>query len=195
MRPTLLSSMLLALAAGCGPANPTADAGADPCKGAAKTPANLIDNPGFECDSGEWGAVAGYGQFAPVAGGRAGRAGQLTVEQLGGRLVYAKDFAPDAGSKTFCFTAWLKGTAPFMRLRVLREFPGNVQEVQFSEQIFSDWRRIPPLKVEALNAPKLTLVFEVQTNRADGQSAQAGQTMLIDDVDVWESSASCAESR
>lgn len=190
----LLACSLVSLAA-CGPGGLTTDAGADACKGAAKTPANLLDNPGFECDSAEWGAVSGYGKFGYVAGGRAGRAGQVTVEQLGGRLVYTKDFAPNAGNKTFCFSAWLKGTAPFMRLRVLREFSGNVQEVQFSEQIFSDWRRIPTLKVEGLDAPKLTLLFEVQTNRADGQSATAGQTMLLDDVDVWESSANCGESR
>lgn len=195
MRSLDLCWPLLALVAGCGPIDVTADAGTNACKGPAKTPANLLDNPGFECDSGEWGGVPAYGKFGYIAGGRSGRAGQVTVEQLGGRMVYAKDFAPNAGTKTFCFTAWLKGTAPFMRMRVLREFSGGVQEVQFSEQVFSDWRRIPTLKVEGLDAPKLTLVFEAQTNRADGQSAQPGQTLLIDDVDVWESSANCAESR
>ena len=80
-------------------------------------------------------------------------------------------------------------------MRVLRDFDGSVQEVSFSEQIFSDWRRIPTLKVTGDNAPKIQLVFEVQTNRTDGQSAMAGQTMLIDDVDVWESSNNCSESR
>jgi hypothetical protein len=82
-----------------------------------------------------------------------------------------------------------------MRMRVLRDFNGRVEEVAFSEQIFADWRRIPTLKVEGLNAPKVLLVFEVQTNRGDGQNAMAGQTMLIDDVDVWESTSNCTESR
>lgn len=193
MRTLVLSSTLAVLAA-CGPASSTPDGGGA-CAGAVKTPANLIDNPGFECDSGEWSAVPSYGKLELVPGGRSGRAAQVTVESLGGRLVYGKEFAPNPGNKTFCFTAWLTGTAPFMRLRVLREFSGSVQEVQFSEQVFGDWRRIPTLKVDGQNAPKLTLVFEVQTNRTDGQSATPGQTMRIDDVDVWESSNNCTESR
>jgi hypothetical protein len=82
-----------------------------------------------------------------------------------------------------------------MRMRVLRDFNGSVQEVAFSEQIFSDFRKVPTLKVTGENAPKLQLVFEVQTNRGDGQNAMAGQTMLIDDVDVWETSNNCMEAR
>lgn len=176
----------------CGPMNPMPDAGNNACNGAAKTPANLIENNGFECD-GSWSQV--YGTFETVTGGRTGKAGQVTVTAAGGRFAYGKPFAENAGSKTYCVSAYLKGTAPFMRMRVLRDFDGSVQEVSFSEQIFSDWRRIPTLKVTGENAPKIQLVFEVQTNRTDGQSAMAGQTMLIDDVDVWESSNNCMESR
>lgn len=188
------AAALLALLAACGPATGAPDAGGA-CGGPSRTPANLIENPGFECDSGEWSAVSGYGTVDLVAGGRTGRAGQVTVEALGGRLLYGKDFAPNPGTKTFCFTAWLSGTVPFMRMRVLRELPGGVQEVQFSEQVTSDWRRIPTLQVDAQSAPKLVLVFEVQTNRTDGQNGQPGQVLRIDDVDVWESTTRCMESR
>lgn len=191
MRPALLLAPALALVA-CGPVTPTPDAGMNLCTGAPRTPPTLVENASFECEGG-WSQV--YGTLALVEGGRSGRAAQVTVNQAGGRFAAAKPFAENVGTKTYCVTAWLKGTAPFMRMRVLRDFNGSVQELAFSEQIFSDWRRIPTLKVTGDNAPKLTLVFEVQTNRTDGQNAMPGQTMLIDDVDVWESSVNCTESR
>lgn len=182
--------------AGCGPMTVVPDAGGGgACRDTSKSPANLIENPGFECDElpAEWSAVSGTLELA--AGGRSGRAAKVTVNQAGGRFAYTKSFAPDAGTSTFCFSAWLQGTAPFMRMRVLRDLGGSVQEVAFSEQIFADWHRIPTLKVANENAPKLQLVFEVQTNRGDGLNARPGQTMLIDDVDVWQSTANCSETR
>ena len=188
--------ILLVSLAGCGGPVGGTDAGVDAgCRDTSKTPSNLLENPGFECDESPaaWSGV--YGTFELAAGGRSGRAGQVTVNQAGGRFAYTKTFAPDVGNKTYCFSAWLTGTAPFMRMRVLRDFGGSVQEVSFSEQIFPDWRRIPTLKVTGDNAPKLQLVFEVQTNRTDGMNAMPGQTLRIDDVDVWESSSNCAETR
>ena len=62
----------------------------------------------------------------------------------------------------------------------------------------ADFTRVPPvnpLKIVAADAPKILLVFEVQTNRTDGQNGMNGQTLLIDDVDVWETTANCSESR
>ncbi len=180
----------------CGPVPvPVPDAGPLGCRDTSKTPANLVENGAFECDTSplEWSAV--YGTFETVGTGRSGRAGQITVNPAGGRFAYSKEFAVEAGNKTFCFSAYLKGTAPFMRLRVLRVFSGSVQEVAFSEQVFPDFRKIPTLKVTNDNAPKLQLVFEAQTNRSDGMNATTGQTLVIDDVDVWESAANCSETR
>jgi hypothetical protein len=178
----------------CGPMNPTPDAGNNACNGAAKTPANLIENGSFECEGG-WRAV--IGELAFVDGGRTGRAAQGTVGQgLGStttRFATIKPVLENAGNKTYCVTAWLKGTVPFMRVRALRENPDTV--VEFSEQVFSDWRRIPTLKFTGDNAARITIVFEAQSNRGDGQNAMLGQSMLIDDVDVWESSNNCMEPR
>lgn len=194
MRPFSLLLPLVMFA--CGPAPVVVpDAGSGDCRDTSKTPPNLLQNAAFECDTSplEWSAV--YGTLELVSGGRSGRAAQITVNQAGGRFAYSRDFAVDAGNKTFCFSAWLKGTAPFMRMRVLRVSSGSVQEVAFSEQVFSDFKKIPTLKVTNDNAPKLQLVFEAQTNRSDGLNALPGQTLAIDDVDVWESSANCSETR
>ncbi len=80
-----------------------------------------------------------------------------------------------------------------MRMKV---FQGSgASGVDLAEQVFSDWRRIPTREVPNANTNKLQLAFEVQTNRTDGQSARPGDTLLIDDVDVWESSTHCAENR
>jgi hypothetical protein len=190
MRSALPGLVLMFVA--CGPATPTPDAGGA-CLDTGKTPANLIENARFECDSMDWSGI--FGTLELASGGRSGRAAKVTVNQAGGRFAYAKAFTPNPGTKTFCFSAYVSGTAPFMRMRVLRDFNGSVQEVAFSEQIFSDFRKVPTLKVTGENAPKLQLVFEVQTNRGDGQNAMAGQTMLIDDVDVWETSNNCMEAR
>ena len=192
-----LPLLLLALLPACGPMTVTPDAGSSDCRDTSKSPANVLENPGFECDTSPatWSGGV-YGSFALVAGGRSGRAAQLTVKDaLGARFVYAKDFAVDAGMKTYCVQAWLKGTAPFMRVRVLRS-PNNTA-VEQADQIAADWARVPlrPLSVTTDNAAKLQLVFEIQTGRTDGQNGMPGQTLLIDDVDVWESSANCAETR
>ncbi len=188
----------LALLSACDPMTVIPDAGPADCRDHSKSPQNVIENPGFECDTSPptWSGSSIYGTFELVALGRSGRAGQVTVKDaLGGRFSYAKDFAVDAGLKTFCVQAWLKGTAPFMRVRVLRS-PNNTA-VEQADQIAAEWTRVPlrPLSVTTDNAARLQLVFEIQTGRADGQNGMPGQTMLIDDVDVWESSANCAEAR
>jgi hypothetical protein len=184
---------------GCGPMTVVPDAGGNGmCRDTMKNPPNLLENPGFECDTSPaaWSQV--YGTLALVPGGRSGRAAQVMVNAAGGRFAYAKDFAVDAGLKSFCFSAYVSGTAPFMRMRVLRVLNGSVTEVSQSDQVFGDFRRTPlgtPLKVGNENAPKLQLIFEAQTNRGDGLNAVAGDTLLIDDVDVWETSGTCGEAR
>jgi hypothetical protein len=189
----LIVALAVWTAVGCGSTGPmVADAGV--CGLGGKTPPNLLQNASFECDGADaWSAV--YGSLEIVAGGRTGRAAKVTVAQAGGRLAYAKTFAPEPGRKTYCFSAWVSGTAPFMRMRVLRDFGGSVQEVAFSDQLSAEFHRVPTLTVSADGAPKLALVFEVQTNRSDGQNATAGQTLWVDDADVWESSSNCAEQR
>lgn len=189
--------LLLCLLLACGAPTPTPDAGGA-CLDTARTPPSLVENWNFECGAERWGAIFGTFDIAAGEGRGGGAAGRLTVGSAGGRFAYAPPVATDVGSRTFCATAWVKGTVPFIRLRVLRDFGGSVQEVQFNEQLTADWKRTPPsnpLRVTGDNAPKLLLVFEAQTNRSDGQNAQAGQTLLVDDVDVWETSGTCDEVR
>jgi hypothetical protein len=186
------------LASACGQPTPISDGGGGACVDTFRTPANLIENWSFECGAEKWGAVFGSFDVAAGEGRNGSAAGRLTVGSAGGRVAYVPPVATELGTRTFCATAWVKGTVPFIRVRLLRDFGGSVQEVQFNEQLSGEWKRTPPsnpLRLTGDNAPKLLLVFEAQTNRSDGQNAEPGQTLLIDDVDVWETSGTCAEVR
>ena len=192
-----LPVLTLALLSACGPMTGMPDSGSGNCLDTSKSPSNVIENPGFECDTSPatWSGGV-YGAFELVTGGHSGRAAQVTVKDaLGARFSYAKEFAVDAGMKTFCVQAWAKGTAPFLKVRVLRS-PMNTA-VEQSDQIAATWTKVPlrPFAVTTDGAARLQLVFEIQTGRTDGQNGMVGQTLLIDDVDVWESSSNCAETR
>jgi hypothetical protein len=194
----LLLLLLLLLSLGCSPPMNVPDAGGPSgCKDTSKTPANLVENPAFECDTtpAEWRALKGTLEL--VVGGRSGRAAKLTVDQTGGSLLYTKDLAVDAGMKKFCVSAYISGTAPFMKTVVLQT-GGTMLRIEQADQLFGDFRKTPlgrGLEVPNGNATKLQLLFEIQTNRTDGQSATPGQYMLVDDVDVWETMGNCGETR
>jgi hypothetical protein len=184
--------------AGCGGSSgtPGVDGGAGECRVAD----NLVENPGFECGGAapaEWTPIYGKLEF-PAGEGRGGqRAAKLTMENaLGARFGYATALVTGGGSKTYCVTAWAKGTAPYMRIRVLRDTGSGVE---FNAPVPKAWERVPPnLTVQAPNmgAGKLELVFELQTSRGDGQNAKPGDVLFIDDVDAWESpSGRCDEAR
>jgi hypothetical protein len=195
MRPLLLLFSMLLTACG---STSGGDAG---CVDTSKSPPDLISNYSFECGGSaptEWTAV--YGTLSFPAG-HTGRAAQLTVDSAGGRLAYNPTLAAGGGSNTFCVTAWVSGTAPYMKLRVLKQSgPGNFTEYDFNAPSGgSIWSRIPPTTALAIpfdNAQGLQLLFEAQQGRADGMNAKVGDTLLIDDVDLWQStSGKCDEAR
>lgn len=193
-----LGSVLLVLVlAACGPATPGTDAGVD-CRDTTRTPASLLPNWNFECGASPWAPVFGDFALAPGEGRGGGAAGKLTVTAAGGRFTYQPAALTNGGTKTYCLQAWVKGSVPFIRMRALLDFDGRVQEYSFSEALGPDWKKTPPvnpLRIPNESAPKLLIVFEAQTNRTDGQSAVPGQTLFVDDVDLWETSGTCTEAR
>jgi hypothetical protein len=192
----------LSVLAGCGGGGGATDGGADGGDGCT-TAGNLVVNAGFECGGAapaEWAPVFGSLEF-PAGDARSGqRAAKLTANAQGARFSYVPDLVTAGGNKTYCVTAWAKGTAPFMRLRVLRDDGGGAfTSFDFNAPVPTAWERVPPnLTVVApnANAARLQLVFELQTNRSDGQNAVPGDVLFIDDVDAWESpSGRCDEVR
>jgi hypothetical protein len=167
---------------------------------AVKSPPNLVANSSFECGSPEPDAwFARDGALALVSSGakEGQRAVQLTVPASGATdvtLAYSPDVATGLGQSTYCATAWMKGTVPDARL-ILRRVKGSaIDDFTFSAPIATEpgWVRLPPsLRLEAPGngADRLLLL-------AQSRNGQAGQTLLVDDVDVWIStSGRCDETR
>lgn len=190
-----LPALLTALACtACGGGSSSPDAG-DACAGPAKTPANLVKDPGFECASSTtWGPA--YGDYAVVADAHAGsHAGQVTVGSGGlGQFGSADAVFTNAGAtqKTLCAVAWMKGSSPNGRLSVMVDTGGGGQEYTFTSPLGASWIRLPlstNLEVPVPAGGKVYLKFVAR----DGS---AGQTALVDDVDLWESTtAHCSETR
>jgi hypothetical protein len=197
-------AVAVVLGAGCGGGGSN-DGGDDggACLQAGKSPANLVQNYGFECGGAapaEWTAIYGTLEFVTGEARSGQRAAKLTANAQGGRFAYAPDLVTNGGATTYCVTAWVKGVAPYMRLRVLRDDGGGgFTSFDFNSPVPRTWERVPPtitVKVPNENKPKLQLVFELQTNRTDGQNAMPGDTLLVDDVDAWAStSGNCDEAR
>lgn len=197
----VLALCSLALIA-CGPpasGGPDGGGGNDACRDTSKSPANLVANPGFECGGAaptEWSPIFGTLDMVSDAPRSGTRAAKLTMtDALGGRFAYAVN-VPTGGTKTWCFNAWIRGTAPHMRLAVMRD---DNTRVDFSSPVAAAWALVKPTKaldVANQGSSKLVFFFEMQTTRGDNMNAKPGDTLFVDDVDVWESpSGSCAETR
>lgn len=207
MTKTVTLGVGLWVLAGCGGGGGAADGGVDgggagACRQPGKSPENLVDNYGFECGGAapaEWAPVFGTLEF-PTGDAKSGqRAAKLTANAQGARFTYVPDLVTNGGQQTFCVTAWAKGTAPYMRLRVLRDEGGGATSLEFNSPVPRAWERVPPnLTLIAPNqgSAKLQLVFELQTNRGDGQNAKPGDVLYVDDVDAWASATGrCDEVR
>lgn len=154
----------------------------------AKTPANLVTDGAFECGTQGWSAQ--QGTLAVVDGGRSGKALQLTATANGaGQAGIATPIVASTSGKSYCVTAWVKGTVSDARFEVLAPNAGTMET--FSTPVMSgSWLKAPMssnLKVTVAAGGELYL-------RVRMVNGTASQTLLIDDVDFWESaSGSCNE--
>ena len=162
----------------------TVDAG-DMCAGAAKTPPNLLQNPGFECSKNpeQW-----IGSFAfDVAAHSGAKSAKLVADAAGQVFLGIDQVAKPAAATTYCITAWAKGTAPTVKLQGLT----SPQAMMFASPLTVDWARVPPTTVLAVPvAANQGLAIKINFS-----NAAPGDTIFIDDVDVWESTTNCKETR
>lgn len=171
---------------------------------AAKSPPNLLRNASFECGAtapDDWFAREGELSLATTGAKHGQRAAQLTVPATGPTdvtLAYSPDVATDLGTRTYCATAWMKGTVPDARLILRRVGAGGaIDDFTFSSPIAANqppgsWVRLPPsliLEAPGNGAQRLLLL-------AQSRNAKAGDVLLVDDADVWVSSSGrCDEAR
>jgi hypothetical protein len=183
--------ILLALS-GCGPTSLTTDAGSEvSCRETGKTPENLLMNPGFECGATPTEWAASYGTASFPAEGRSGRAAKVVADAAGGRLGYVLDVVTASRPATYCARAWVKGTAPYMRLSLVAPSPTETS----NDQLTSSWKQVPYARAKLQSGEKLQLLLEVQTARGDGLNAKPDDVLYVDDVDVWESASGRCNER
>ena len=180
-------AVLASALAACSPPMDMPDGGMMMTCGTAKTPANLVVDPQLECGTQGWSAQ--FGTVEVVAGGRSGKALQLTASSTGaGQMGVGTAVVAMTSGKAYCLSAWVKGTASDARLEVLPT--KGAMAAAFATPITADWVRAPMnsnLKVSFAAGDTLYL-------RVRLIGAQAGQTLLLDDLDFYESaSGNCNE--
>lgn len=194
MRTLLTALLVLVVAPACGSAPSTPDAG-DSCASPTRSPPTLVANSGFECGGekpAEWSAI--YGTLSMATEGHSGaRAGQVTADGLGGRFSYTGPVATNSGAqRTWCGAAWMKGTTPNAKLTLMADSSGGGTAYSFTSPINGTWIRLPlstNLQAPVPSGSRLLLLFEMKDQKA-------GDTLLVDDVDVWESpDGKCQEVR
>ena len=152
-----------------------------------------MPNPGFEC--GDTGWAPQMGTLDIVTDARTGtKAARLTATSTGaGVFAYATPILTNAPGDNYCATAWVKGTVSNAKLSILTNKSGVGTDSSFSSPVATTtWIRMPPSLV--LNVPgAMGSSLYVRLLLSQGTS---GDTLLVDDVDVWESAdGKCKETR
>ncbi len=172
--------------AGAADAGPVAvDAGpiVDP-GGCLRTPGyNRVVNASFECALTTWVVSTGTGRM--VDGGHSGhRALELVASVQGEALVGANDVVPDSEGQVYCARVWVRGTSPEMRLEV-RPTPSGKGAAFSSPVATADWVSVPPGDMMRVTTPKgetLSILVKMQ-------GAASGDTLEVDDVELWPSAS------
>ena len=169
----------LSVFTGCGFSAGPGDAG---CTGAAKSPPNLMLNGGFECAPAEWMGVMGQLSIVTTGASEGSRAAQVTIDATGtGGIGSVSAVVPKTSGKTYCINAKVKGTASDVRLEVF-----GSQLTSFGSPLNSPntWVRLPPSTNLEIREPiDQALFVKVRAN-----NGKAGDTVIVDDIDLWESS-------
>lgn len=192
MRFVWLTLLVAACSPPPGPADAGVDAGSGSCSDAAKTPPNLVPNSGFECGDKGWSPQTGA--LTADADARSGKqSAKLVSTTAGGKFATTVPIVTSASGKTYCAVAYFKGTVSDAQLSVLEDKGGSVVDYTFSTPVAStNWLRVPPstnLEVRAAAGSKLYVRMVMRT-------LSANNTLLVDDVDVWESADGlCKETR
>lgn len=177
------SALLLLALAACGPTTSPPDAGG--CQEAALSPPNLVSNAGFECGGAapaEWQQQ--YGTLELVADAHGGaRAAKVTATGTLGQFAYATPVFTATKGGTWCARAWMKGTVASAKLSVMVDTGGGGTDYTQNAPLSASWLRVPTgnnLQVPATAGAKVYLRFVMNTPKA-------GDTLVVDDVDLWES--------
>ncbi|MGA9524210.1 MAG: hypothetical protein WBV82_22330 [Myxococcaceae bacterium] len=153
---------------------------------------NVLENPGFECGIEGWDVLfEGQGKFTrETAVTRSGQgAARLTATSSGTtqfvQLAGTRDVVPGS---VWCASAWMRGTASDGRLTI-RRVGSNQQQNAFTPVTNDEWSRTSsPFKITIEPADTELILFVAMPY------PKAGDSLLVDDVALWQSKdGSCTE--
>lgn len=124
---------------------------------------------------------------------RGQRSARIAAAATGASLGYGAAIIANEGPlRTFCAAAWMKGSSPVAKLSLTVGGAGGGTEYTFTSPLGPDWIRLPlstNLKVPLPPGQTLQLRFV-------GLGSALGQTVQVDDVDIWEDpTGTCAAPR
>lgn len=159
---------------------------------------NVLKNPGAECGTTGW--------FAPVNGKSSvevetvnphtgSKALKITATSAGDAFVWNDAEITTGANETWCAQAWMRGgTASDGRIG-LRHLPvggsTGIDEA-YSSPVTQDWAVVPPSKglLKFTTSEPETLQLRIIL-----QQAQAGDTLIVDDVQLWKSAGGACTER
>lgn len=176
-------------------AETAADGGPVPMGGCPDTSQfpNVLENPGAESGTEGWYKALSNVSIGVVtdAAHCGSKALQITAHAAGEQHVWNEASVEAGPGETWCAQAFMRGgTATDGRLTV-RRMPARIDEDYSSPVTTTQWAMVPPtkglLKFTTSGAETLNL-------RVTMQFAEPGQTLLVDDVQLWRSpTGSCTE--
>ena len=141
-------------------------------------------NGSFECGGAapaEWMGVNGTLSFVTTGASDGSRAAKVVSDASGtGGIGSTSPVVAKTSGKTYCINAKAKGTAADVRLEVF----GSLL-TSFGSPLSSPdaWVRLPPTtNLEVREPADQSLYVKVHA-----QGAAAGDTVIVDDIDLWES--------
>ena len=146
---------------------------------------NRVVNAGFECALfATWSVSSGTGLV--IDAGHSGRASlQVTTDSLGHGLAGQDNVVPDTDGQVFCAQLWVRGTSPEMRLEVRVSPSGKGSAFSSPLDVDGGWVKVPPGAPMAVSSSR----GESLSVLAKTQAATAGQTLIVDDFELWPSAS------
>lgn len=171
--------------------NDPSDAGGsgNECGGPSGSAPNLLTNAGFECGTTGWGeyptgvVTLSTTTTNPKSGSKAL---VITAQRTSAKLNVLSNTVTVTGPTTICARAWMRGTAGdgHMAVNHAPEEGGLGSEETASSPIQeNEWASVLPdteIRSTISGTEKVTLKLQLW-------SPQIGQTLIVDDVQMWES--------
>ncbi len=139
-------------------------------------------NGGFECgELSEWMGVMGTLTVTSTGAAEGSHAAQIVIDATGtGGIGSTNPVVAKTSGKVYCASAKVRGTVSDVRLEV---FGGQLTSFGSPLNSPDTWVRLPPSTNLEIREP----VDQKLYVKVRAQNGKAGDTLFVDDIDLWES--------